>query len=86
MPVEFKDYYRVLGATLERTVSLKVPPGTRQGHQFRIRGQRLPAGKGKRGDLYVGVSIQVPSRISKEEEDWWRKLAAGSTFVPGKTV
>ena len=75
----------VLGATvpvrtLEGTVSLKVPAGTQQGHQLRIRGQGLPAGKTQRGDLYVGVSIQVPALVSKEEERLWQQLAAQSTF------
>jgi len=89
--LELAPWEAVLGATvpvrtLEGTVSLKVPAGTRQGHQLRIRGQGLPAGKARRGDLYVGVSIQVPSRVSKEEEGLWKQLAAASTFVPRKNT
>jgi curved DNA-binding protein len=68
--------------TLEGSVSLKVPAGTQQGHQLRVRGKGLPAGAGKRGDLYVGVSIQVPLRISKDEEHLWKQLASLSTFNP----
>ena len=87
--LELAPWEAVLGttvsvSTLEGSVSLKVPAGTLQGHQLRVRGKGLPAGAGKRGDLYVGVSIQVPSRISKDEEQLWKQLAALSTFDPRK--
>ena len=87
--LELAPWEAVLGATvpvrtLESTVSVKVPAGTQQGHQLRVRGKGLPAGAGKRGDLYVGVSIQVPPRIGKEEERWWKQLATQSTFDPRK--
>jgi curved DNA-binding protein len=68
--------------TLEGSVSLKVPAGTQQGHQLRVRGKGLPAGGGKRGDLYVRVLIQVPPRIGKDEERLWKQLASLSTFNP----
>ena len=89
--LELAPWEAVLGATvpvrtLEGTVSLKVPAGTQQGHQLRIRGKGLPLGAGKRGDLYVGVSIQVPPRISKEEEHLWKQLATQTTFDPRKTL
>ena len=87
--LELAPWEAVLGttvsiSTLEGSVSLKVPAGTLQGHQLRVRGKGLPAGAGKRGDLYVGVSIQVPPRISKEEEHLWKQLASLSTFDPRK--
>jgi curved DNA-binding protein len=47
-----------------------------------VRDKGLPAGMAKRGDLHVGVSIQVPPRISKEEERLWKQLATKSTFDP----
>ena len=89
--LDLAPWEAVLGATvpvrtLERTVSLKVPAGTRQGHQLRIRGQGLPAAEGKRGDLYVRVSIQVPPRLSKEAERLWKELAAESNFDPRRDV
>jgi curved DNA-binding protein len=85
--LELAPWEAVLGTTvsvktLEGRVSLKVPAGTLQGHQLRLRGKGLPAGAGKRGDLYVGVSIQVPPRISKEEERLWKQMASLSTFNP----
>ncbi|MEI7728773.1 MAG: DnaJ C-terminal domain-containing protein [Verrucomicrobiota bacterium] len=88
--LELAPWEAVLGATvpvrtLEGSVSVKIPAGTQPGQQLRIRSKGMPAGAGKRGDLYVGISIQVPSRISKEEERLWKQLAAQSTFDPRKT-
>jgi curved DNA-binding protein len=65
---------------------LKVPAGTQQGQKLRVRGKGLPAGAGKRGDLYVTISIQVPSRVGKEEDRLWKQLSAESTFKPRKTT
>lgn len=77
----------VLGATvpvktLEGNISVKVPAGFQQGKKLRVRGKGLPVGAAKRGDLYVEASIQVPARISKEEEVLWKQLAAQATFDP----
>jgi curved DNA-binding protein len=87
--LELAPWEAVLGATvpvrtLEATVSVKVPAGTQQGHKLRVRGKGLPAGAGKRGDLYVAVSIQVPPHIGKEEELLWKQLATKSNFDPRK--
>jgi curved DNA-binding protein len=89
--LELSPWEAVLGATvtvrtLEGSVSVKVPARTQQGQQLRVRGQGLPAGSGRRGDLYAGISIQVPSLISPEEQHWWRQLAAHSTFDPKKAA
>ena len=85
--LELAPWEAILGTTvsvrtLEGSVSLKVPAGTQQGHQLRVRGKGLPAGGARRGDLYVVVSIQVPARISKEEERLWKQLASLSAFNP----
>jgi curved DNA-binding protein len=87
--VELSPWEAVLGTTvsvktLEGNVSLKVPAGTQQGNQLRVRGKGLPIGASKRGDLYVAISIQVPRHISKEEEQLWKQLAAGSAYDPRK--
>jgi len=89
--LELAPWEAVLGATvpvptLEGSISVKVPAGFQQGQKLRVRGKGLPAGGAKRGDLYVEASIQVPPRISKEDELLWEKLAAQSTFNPRKTT
>ena len=54
--------------TLDGKVSLSIPSGTESGKVFRIRGHGIPKlGTKSRGDLYVHVSISVPSRMSKKQ-------------------
>lgn len=89
--LELAPWEAVLGATvsvrtLEGAVSVKVPARTQQGQQLRVRGQGLPAGAGRRGDLYVGITIQVPSLISQQDELLWKQLATHSTFDPRKAA
>ncbi len=61
--------------TLEKTVRLKVPPGTQSGQRFRLRGQGLPGISGKRGDLYVVVQMNVPKKLTDREREIWSELA-----------
>jgi curved DNA-binding protein len=69
--------------TLSGTIKLRIPPGTGNGKQLRVRGQGLPKGPGgERGDLYVVVSVQVPSNVTDEERALWEKLAKLSRFNP----
>lgn len=78
--VTLRPEQAVLGAqvkvpTLDGLVSVKVPPGTRTGHKLRLRGKGLPAGEG-RGDEYVRIRIDIPDRLTPQEEQLYRQLAA----------
>ncbi len=71
----------VLGATIDVPTlggpnEVEIPPGTRSGEIFRLRGQGLrdPRVSGV-GDLLVQVSIEVPKRVTAEEETLLRQLA-----------
>ena len=80
----------VLGAkvhipTLEGAVFVKIPAGTKAERQFRLRGKGLPASGGMRGNLFVIVSIHVPSHLTPEEKNLWESLAAISKFNPRRT-
>jgi len=79
----------VLGATAPAPalgggqVKVRIPPGTNNGRQFRLRGQGLPKGQsGERGDLYVVVDVRLPSQVTDEERDLWEKLRNVSRFNP----
>jgi curved DNA-binding protein len=64
-------------------INLRIPPGTNNGQQLRIRGQGLPTGEGSgRGDLYVVVRIQLPGQLTDEERALWEKLSQVSRFNP----
>jgi curved DNA-binding protein len=86
--LELAPWEAVLGRhvavpTLSGTIKLRIPPGTSNGKQLRVRGQGLPRSPGgERGDLYVVVSVQVPTTISDEERALWEKLARLSRFNP----
>ena len=57
-----------------KKVAIKIPPGTPSGKRFRVRGQGIQKGETK-GDLIVEVSIQVPEKLSEEQERMMREFA-----------
>jgi len=62
--------------TLEGIEELIVAPGTQPGHVFRLKGRGVPALRGRgRGDLLVRVDVEVPTRLSPEEDELMRSLA-----------
>lgn len=78
----------VLGAevtvpTLDGSLKLRIPPGTANGRQLRVRGRGLPKGKGgERGDFHVIVSVQLPTKLTDAERALWEKLRETSSFNP----
>ena len=61
--------------TLEGEHTLKVPDGTQPGTTFRIRNKGVPLlnGHGK-GDLYVEVRVQIPSKLNKRQRELLQEL------------
>jgi curved DNA-binding protein len=86
--VDVAPWETVLGSTitissLRGKVNLRIPSGTNNGQQLRMRGQGLPKGKsGESGDLYVVINVQVPSDLTAEERELWEKLGSISRFRP----
>ena len=72
--------------TLEGSVMLTVPIGTRHGQKLRIKGRGLSEGQGARGDLFAVVHIETPNEVSPEELKLFQELALVSKFNPRKTV
>lgn len=73
IPIKFT--LAALGGTLEiptlsGKASLKVPPGTQSGTTFRLRGKGMPSlrSRGHTGDQLVRVHVEVPTKLSSEEE------------------
>jgi molecular chaperone DnaJ len=61
--------------TLEgKKVAIKIPPGTPSGKRFRVRGQGIQKGE-KKGDLIVEVAIQVPEKLSEDQERMMKEFA-----------
>ncbi len=81
LPVDL--YTLILGGevtvqTLKSRISLKIPPETKAGQVFRLRGQGMPhlRNPDQYGDLYVEVQPIIPQNLSSEERELFRKLAA----------
>jgi DnaJ-class molecular chaperone len=61
---------------------MKIPAGTQTGSRFRLRNQGLRIRNGGRGDQFVRVKVAVPSNLSAEEKELFRKLQEVSEFNP----
>jgi len=57
-----------------KKVAIKIPPGTPSGKRFRVRGQGIQKGD-KKGDLIVEVAIQVPEKLSEDQERMMKEFA-----------
>ena len=71
VPVTYPE--AVLGADIRvptldgDPVTLRIPPGTRSGRTFRVRGRGIAPASGAPGDLLATVEVAVPSKLSDEE-------------------
>ncbi|HLG92762.1 MAG TPA: DnaJ C-terminal domain-containing protein, partial [Acidimicrobiales bacterium] len=84
VPVTFPE--AALGATitvptLEGPVRLRIPPGTRSGRTFRVKGRGVQ-GRDGRGDLLVTVEVAVPRHLSEKEKAAVEALASASSESP----
>jgi molecular chaperone DnaJ len=88
IPVSFPQ--AALGATivipsLKGEEKLEIPEGTQSGQIFRIRGKGLPNPHGGRGDMYVSVRVEVPSKLTREQRRVLEELG-NSLKVQNKPV
>ncbi len=75
-------YTAVLGGevaldTLGGQVKLKIKPETQNGTRVRLKGKGFPVYKkeGEFGDLYVSFTVKIPTHLTEEQKDLFRKLA-----------
>ena len=55
-------------------VVLRIPPGSQPGRKFRIKGQGVEKG-GVRGDQIVEITVEVPAKLTPEQEELVRRFA-----------
>ncbi len=60
--------------TLEKNIDLKIPVGITHGEVLRIKGKGIPYGSGSRGDLLVGIHIDLPKKLSKNVKNLVEEL------------
>ena len=70
-----------LGTTIEiptidgGRAKIKIPEGTQNGKQFRLKGKGMPYMRGSgNGDLYVQVNTEVPISLNKEQKELLEKF------------
>jgi curved DNA-binding protein len=69
--------------TLDGNIKLRIPAGSENGQQLRVRGRGLPKGKtSERGDFYATLTIHLPTEHTEEETALWEKLRQISNFNP----
>jgi molecular chaperone DnaJ len=79
MPITFTQ--AALGAeievpTLDGKVRYTVPEGTQTGTVFRLKGKGIPyVGYKNRGDQYVTVVVETPTKLNKKQKDLLKELA-----------
>ena len=73
-PISMAD--AALGTTIEiptidgKKAKIKIPDGTQDGKQFRLRGKGMPMMRGADfGDLYVQVKTEIPISLNKEQKE-----------------
>jgi molecular chaperone DnaJ len=62
--------------TLDQPHKLKIPEGTQNGAQFRLRHKGVPNinGGGGRGDLFAHIEVRVPTRLTREQRKLLEQL------------
>ena len=80
LPISFTQ--AALGAqvevpTLAGSAPLRIPPGTQHGAIFVLHGKGLPNLRtGRISDEIVQVTIEIPKKLTREQEDLLRQFAA----------
>jgi molecular chaperone DnaJ len=66
---------------MEGPVVVRIPPGTRSGRTFRVKGKGVATTRGV-GDLLVTVEVAIPSHLSAAEREAVEALAVASKESP----
>jgi molecular chaperone DnaJ len=72
--------------TLDGSVALRVPPGTKSGTTLRVRGRGFPKRGGGAGDLLVTIEVAVPQKMTAEAREALEKYAAAQADDPRPTI
>lgn len=60
--------------TLNKPISLKIPPGTQNGQKFRLQGKGIKTGPNQVGDQYVEVSVAIPKDLTPQAREMFQSL------------
>jgi len=67
-----------------KTIKVKVPPGTQNGKMLRIRDEGVPSGS-HRGNLYIKLIVRIPDKLSRRGKELMEELSRteGENESPG---
>jgi molecular chaperone DnaJ len=78
LPVSFSQAalgVEILVPTLEGEQALKIPEGTQTGSRFKLKHKGVPVLNGHgRGDLFVEVKVQTPTKLNKRQRELLQEL------------
>jgi len=57
-----------------KKIKVRIPAGMQNGKMLRIRDEGIPAG-GRRGDLYIKIIVQTPTKLSKRGKELMEELS-----------
>jgi molecular chaperone DnaJ len=58
-----------------KKTSVKIPPGTQTGQQFRLKGKGMPVMRSSnRGDMFIEVFVETPVNLNKKQQELIREL------------
>jgi molecular chaperone DnaJ len=83
MPISFPQ--AALGTeleiqTLEGLETIRVPEGTQNGREFKLRGKGVPhLNERGKGDLIVEIRVQTPNKLSRQQKELLRQLSETMT-------
>lgn len=61
--------------TLSGKINMKIPEGTQNGKQLRLKGRGMPTyGKSSHGDLYVKLQVKLPEKLNTQQKKLLEKL------------
>lgn len=72
--------------TIDDSISIYVPQGSRSGEKIKIKQKGYKDGKGGRGDLIAEIKIVVPKKLSEEEIKIYKKLKEITKFEPRNEI
>ena len=58
----------------DKKIKVKIPAGIQNGKMLRIRDEGVPSG-GRRGNMYIKVIVQVPTKLSKKGKELMEELS-----------
>ena len=58
-----------------KKIKLKIPAGMQTGKMLRIRDEGVPS-NGRRGNLYIKVIVQIPTKLSKRGKELLEELSS----------